>query len=134
MKEFIAFWKNYVNFSDRTTRRGYWMALLFIVIATIVVAIVSVIGDTAGFLPAVITIPLLDDPVLGSIDIVYNVLDVVWYLALIIPSLAIAVRRLRDIGKSWPWIFINFIPLIGTIWYIVLMCTPSVADDGTPVV
>ena len=134
MKEFTAYWKNYVNFSDRTSRRGYWMAFLFLIIATIIVTIVSVIGDAAGFLPAVMTVPLMDDPMLGTIEVVYNVLDVVWFLALIIPSLSIAVRRLRDIGKRWPWLFINFIPLVGSIWFIVLLCTRSVADDGTPVV
>ena len=134
MKEFTAFWKNYVNFSDRTTRRGYWMALLFLILATIVVTIISLIGDAAGILPVVYTVPLLDDPMLGTIEVVYNLLDVVWYIAIILPSLSIAVRRLRDIGKKWPWIFINLIPIIGAIWYIVLMCTRSIADDGTPVV
>ena len=134
MKEFTAYWKNYVNFSDRTTRRGYWMALLFIIIASIIIAIISIIGDAAGFLPAVVTFPLLDDPMLGTVEVVYNVLDVVWFVALIIPSLSIAVRRLRDIGKNWPWLFINLIPIIGSIWFIVLLCTRSIADDGTPVV
>ena len=88
------------------------------------------IGDALGILPMLIT--LIDDPMLGVIG--YNVLDVAWFIALLIPSLSITVRRLRDIGKKWPWIFINFIPIIGSIWFIVLMCTRSVADDGTPVV
>ena len=110
------------------------MALLFLVLATIVVTIISLIGDAAGFLPVVMTVPLLDDPMLGTVDVVYNVLDVAWFLALIIPSISISVRRLRDMGKKWPWLFINLIPIIGSIWYIVLVCSRSVADDGTPVV
>ena len=129
MKEFIAFWKNYVNFSDRTTRRGYWMAFLFIILATIVVAIVSVIGDSVGLFPVVFRLTLE-----GNLEVVYNALDVAWYLVLIIPGLAMAVRRLRDAGKKWTWIFINLILIVGTIWYIVLLCKSSVEDDGTPVV
>ena len=110
------------------------MATLFLILATIVVTIVSLIGDAAGFLPAVLTVPIMDDPMLGTVEVVYNLLDVVWFIALIIPGLSIAVRRLRDVGKKWPWLFINLVPFIGWIWFIVLLCTRSVADDGTPVV
>ena len=134
MKEFVAFWKNYVNFSDRTTRRGYWMAILFILIAALVVGIVSGILETAGILPVLYSVPLFDDPTLGAFEMTYNILDVVWFVALILPQLALTVRRLRDIGKKWPWILIVFIPLVGAIWFIVLMCTRSAQDDGTPVV
>ncbi|MCZ2207601.1 DUF805 domain-containing protein [Cylindrospermopsis raciborskii] len=34
-------------------------------------------------------------------------------------------RRLRDIGKSWLWLFIGLIPIIGSIWLIVLYSQPS---------
>ena len=124
MKEFAAFWKNYVNFSDRTTRRGYWMAYLFIIIAGIVVGIVSGISDAIGLLPIVYTVMYVP----------YNVLDVVWFIALILPTIAISVRRLRDMGKKWTWLFISLVPIVGIIWYIVLLCKPSLPDDGTPVV
>jgi uncharacterized membrane protein YhaH (DUF805 family) len=36
------------------------------------------------------------------------------------------VRRLRDAGKAWPWIFIALVPIIGAIWLIVLLVMPSV--------
>ena len=109
MTEFKAFWQNYANFSDRTTRRGYWMAYLFLIISSVVIGLIS--GAIGTMVPVVI-----------------------FSLAIIVPSLAMSIRRLRDAGKNWPWIFISFVPLIGGIWYIVLLCTPSVADDGTPVV
>jgi uncharacterized membrane protein YhaH (DUF805 family) len=44
-------------------------------------------------------------------------------LALIVPSIAVAVRRLHDQDKSGGWYFIGFIPFIGGIWLLVLMCT-----------
>lgn len=46
-------------------------------------------------------------------------------LALLLPTLAVAVRRLHDIGKGGGWFFISLVPFIGSIWYLVLMCTSS---------
>ena len=42
-------------------------------------------------------------------------------LGLLVPTLAVSVRRLHDIGKGGGWIFINLIPLIGSIWFLVLL-------------
>ena len=49
----------------------------------------------------------------------------IYMMAQIFPSLSIIVRRLRDIGKDWKWMFISLVPLISGIWFIVLMCQPS---------
>lgn len=55
-------------------------------------------------------------------------------LALLVPNLAVTVRRLRDVGKDWPWILIVLIPLIGVIWLLVLLAKPSLPDQNpTPV-
>ena len=48
------------------------------------------------------------------------ILNVIVMLALIIPSLAVSVRRMHDIGKAGGWILVNLIPLIGLIWFILL--------------
>jgi len=109
MTEFKAFWQNYVNFSDRTTRRGYWMAFLFLLIANIIVgAIVGITGLT--------------------------ILTGIWGFVYLLPLLAIWIRRLRDAGMHWAWIFINIIPVIGWIAFIVFLCRPSAEQNGTPVV
>lgn len=50
-------------------------------------------------------------------------------VATIIPGLAMQVRRLHDVGKSGWWIFINCVPFIGTIWYLVLLLTGSKEED-----
>ena len=109
MTEFVNMWKNYVNFSDRTTRRGYWMAFLFYIIIYIVLY---------GLL-------------LGGVAVwPFSI----FALASFLPYLAMAVRRLRDAGRAWTWIFISFVPIVGGIWYIIILCKPSVPDDGIPVV
>ena len=103
MKEYLDMWKNYANFSGRTSVRGYWMAFLFNFIAS---AVFSIIGSI---------------PALAFLAGLYS-------LAALIPGLAITIRRLRDAGQGWGWIFISFVPLVGIIILIVKLCKPSVAS------
>ena len=43
----------------------------------------------------------------------------VYGIVCIIPQIAIDIRRIRDFGKDWKWIFINFVPIFGWIlWFI----------------
>jgi len=51
-------------------------------------------------------------------------------LAVIIAGLAVAVRRLHDVGKSGWFFFIKLIPIIGAIWFLVLMLTDSKAGEN----
>ena len=107
MNEYVAMWKNFANFSDRTSRRGYWMAFL----------INFIIGLVLSVIIAII-------PKLGFISTIYG-------LAVLIPSLAIAVRRLRDAGKHWGWIFITLVPAVGWIILIIMLCKPSASNGAT---
>jgi len=109
MTEFINMWKNFANFKDRTTVRGYWMAYLInIIISFVLGIIVGITGFTA--------------------------ISIIYVVALIIPSLSMMIRRLRDMGRRWTSIFIGLIPCVGIILLIVFLVKPSVPDDGVPVV
>ena len=110
MTEFVNMWKNYVNFSARTTVRGYWMAYLFYFIGTIVLSILGQIASPLSFLMYL------------------------YGLAAFLPTLAMMIRRFRDAGKAWTNVFWLFLPLVGLIIVIVLLCKPSIPDDGVPVV
>ena len=93
---------NYVNFSDRACRSEYWYWFLFVVLGQIVTAIVdSVIGIqlTTG----------------------------IFSLVVLLPGIAVRVRRLHDLDRSGWWLLLGFIPLVGTIILIVWFCT-----RGTP--
>ena len=46
-------------------------------------------------------------------------------LVVLVPALAVSVRRLHDVGKSGWWILISLIPVVGAIWLIVLLCLDS---------
>ena len=53
----------------------------------------------------------------------------IWSLIILVPGLAISIRRLHDIGKSGWWYLINFIPLVGQIIFLVFMCKDSTEDN-----
>ena len=90
--------ENYANFNGRARRKEYWMFFLFNMIFIFVAAMI--------------------DLALGTFPLLY----VIYGLAVIVPSIAVFVRRLHDTGKSGWWFFIALIPFIGGIWLLVLMC------------
>ena len=114
MAEYLNMWKNYANFSDRTTKRGYWMTVL---IGIIVTSILSFLDGRLGL-------------TMGSMV----TLGGIYSLASFIPGLAITIRRLRDAGQPWTNIFWPLLPLIGAIVLIVKLCKDSIPGDGVPVV
>ena len=101
--------KQYADFDGRARRTEYWMFVLFNMIFSVVAVVL--------------------DNVLGIAmeGIGYGPLYGLYVLAMIIPSLAVAVRRLHDTGKSGWMLLIALIPLIGSIWLFVLYVT-----DGNP--
>lgn len=94
---YIKFWKNYTNFSGRARRSEYWYAVL----ANVLVSLVSMIPYVG--------------PVIGGL----------YMIAILVPTLALMVRRLHDLGKDWYYIFFALIPLVGQIIMLVWFCTDS---------
>ncbi|QDH78655.1 DUF805 domain-containing protein [Echinicola soli] len=96
----------YADFNGRARRKEYWMFALFNLLVLIVLSIVAVMLSM----------------VLSS-ELPYILLFGAYTLAIIIPSLAVAVRRLHDIGKSGWMYLVGLIPMIGGIWLLVLLVT-----------
>lgn len=106
---YIAVLKKYAVFKGRARRKEYWMYTLFNLIFGIVAMLIdNLLGITIDYM-------------------YYGFIYVLYTLAMFLPSLAVTVRRLHDINKSGGWFFIIFIPIVGAIWLLVLMCI-----DGTP--
>jgi len=107
MNWYLKVLKNYAVFRGRARRKEYWMFVLFYLIFAIVAVIL--------------------DNVLGTAieNIGYGLFYILYVLAVLIPYLAVTVRRLHDVGKSGWMILIALIPLIGSIWLLVLMCIDS---------
>ena len=112
MNWFIGALQKYADFSGRARRKEFWMFFLFYVIFAVVLTIIDgLIGwGFAG----------------GSIGILYTLFS----LGILLPYLAVTVRRLHDIGKSGWWYFIGLIPIIGGIWLIVLLATAGEPGDN----
>ena len=65
--------------------------------------------------------------VLGQASSLFYVLYVIYGLGVLLPSIGVAIRRLQDTDKSGWWILIVFVPFVGSIILLVLLCI-----EGTP--
>jgi uncharacterized membrane protein YhaH (DUF805 family) len=111
MNWYLKVLKQYADFSGRARRTEYWMFFLFNMIFAFLAAIIDNVLGTA------------------SSELGYGIFYGIYALAMFIPGLAVAVRRLHDVGKSGWMLLIAFIPLIGAIWLLVLLLTDS--QEGT---
>jgi uncharacterized membrane protein YhaH (DUF805 family) len=109
MSYYLEALKKYAVFSGRSRRMEFWYFVLFNIIVAVVLALIdTLLGTTTG---------------VSS----FGLLSGIYSLAVLIPTLAVTVRRLHDIDRTGWWILINLIPLIGTIVLLVFELTP-----GTP--
>jgi len=102
----INYWKkavleNYAEFTGRSRRAEFW----WFVLANILIGIVfNVLVAIASF---------------------FFILYVIFELAILVPNIAIGIRRLHDTGKSGWWLLIALVPFVGAIVLIVFMATDS---------
>ena len=99
MEWYLKVLKNYTKFDGRARRKEYWMFTLFNFIISLVLTLF-----------------------IAELLFLYN-------LAVLIPGLAVAVRRLHDTGRSGWWVLISLIPLIGFIILLVYLLEDS--EDGS---
>jgi len=99
---YTSAWQRAFDFAGRSSRPDFWW---FFLANFIVLFLLNLLGSKNGFFWGIANI---------------------YAVAQILPNLAVTIRRLRDAGKAWPWIFIGLIPIIGTIWLIYLLAQPSV--------
>ena len=90
---------DYAVFTGRSPRSEYWWFALFNILTLTAVSLVGALLHDHGILYT-----------LGS-------------LALLLPSLALAVRRMHDLDRSGWWLLVGFVPVIGTILLLVWFCT-----------
>lgn len=116
--------KRYAQFSGRSQRKEYWMFLLFIFIGSFVLSTLDSLLGLGGSASSYST----HGPGMFMAGSRMNggVLNAIFSLGILVPSIAVTARRLHDIDKSGWWMLIAIIPLIGWIIAIVWYCT-----DGT---
>jgi uncharacterized membrane protein YhaH (DUF805 family) len=103
----------YVGFQGRARRSEFWWWILF----------TFLLGIVAGILDA-----FIDPPIAGQIHLGY--IATIFQLAVLLPSIAVAVRRLHDTDRSGWWLFLALIPLIGAIILIIWYCQKGTAGPN----
>jgi len=93
--------KKYAVFSGRASRTEYWMFLLCNVLIAFVLGLLE--GSLGG----------------------RNILNALYSIVVFVPSIAVSIRRLHDIGRSGWWMLIALIPLAGTIILVVFAIEDS---------
>lgn len=112
MNWYFAVLRNYAGFSGRARRKEYWMFLLFHIIFLVIAIIL--------------------DNMLGLAfkDLGYGPIYLIYTVAVLIPALAVAIRRLHDTGRSGWYILISLIPFIGSLILLVFFASAGDVDDN----
>lgn len=117
IEAYKKFWKGYVDFTGRSTPSDYWFAysahvLIFFayyLLDAVFERMVSATGSMDVF----------------TISVILLLIFFAYGIATVLPGLALTVRRLRDAGYHWAYIFIPLIPFVGIFIFIFLLCQPT---------
>lgn len=108
---------HYADFDGRASRQEYWMfqLMMFIILffGSMFLAITS----------SMLLVSLRSEG--AVLPLALMALIVVFVLGTIVPSIALQVRRLHDIGRSGWWIFLGLVPYIGGLVLLIFYCLPS---------
>lgn len=107
MNWYIEVLRKYAVFSGRASRQEYWMFVL----------INFLIAFGLGSIEGLVGLPM--------------VLSLVYGLAVLIPGLAVLVRRLHDTGRSGWWVLILLVPLVGAVVILIFAVLPSESTDNS---
>ncbi|CCB94074.1 hypothetical protein SALIVB_1816 [Streptococcus salivarius CCHSS3] len=117
IEAYKKFWKGYVDFEGRSTRSDYWFVYLVNVLITFAYFLLQAVF---GGLVAV-----TDSSFLAVISLILLLIFFAYGIVACLPGIALTVRRLRDAGYNWPYIFIPLIPFVGIFILIFLICQPT---------
>jgi aminopeptidase C, putative len=102
MNWYLHVLKNYANFEGRARRKEFWIfSLVSLLIHTVLILTEALLIDTGGLFTKI------------------------YWLAILLPTLAVSARRLHDTDRSGWWQLLVFIPLIGSIVLLVFYCFDS---------
>lgn len=104
--------RRYAEFSGRSRRKEYWMFVLGYVIVAVVLNIVEGILGLTGMVGP------------------YGPLTALFMLAILVPSIAVGIRRLHDTNRSGWWLLLGLVPLIGAIVLIIFFVSDGTSGDN----
>ena len=107
MNWYLYVLKNYATFSGRARRKEYWMFFLFNVLISLGLGVLDVVAGTY------------------SVEYETGFFSALYSLLVLIPSIAVSVRRVHDTNRSGWWVVISLIPIIGILVLFVFTCLDS---------
>lgn len=112
MKWYLLALKKYDVLRGRASRKELGKFLFYnLVFILLAIATDNILGLTAAGLP-------------------YGLFNYVYITAILIPTFAVSIRRLHDVGKSGWFSLIVLVPVLGLIWLIILFCADGVEGDN----
>jgi len=111
MNWYLEAWKKFAVFQGRARRKEYW----FFALINVVVVIALVMADFA-------TGTLNSEAGIGLLSGLYS-------LAVLVPSLAVSVRRLHDVGRSGWWVLLALVPLLGLVILVFALMDSQPGDN-----
>ena len=104
--------KDYANFSGRARRTEFWMfTLVNLIVMIVLYGLAMALKD-------------------GAVGTIFLVLYYAYALAVLVPSIAVAVRRLHDTNRSGWWWLLGFVPIVGAIVLIVFYATAGTVGEN----
>ncbi|TDW88059.1 MULTISPECIES: DUF805 domain-containing protein [Kribbella] len=114
MTWFITALRKYAVFNGRARRKEYW----YFVLVTVIIG--------AGLLRLLDVVLGLTYGRRGT----FGILQTLWWLGTLLPTIAVSVRRLHDTNRTGWWWLIHFVPVVGTIVYLVFAVQPGTAASN----
>ena len=112
MSWYVDALKKYAVFNGRSRRREYWVFSLCNLMVFVVFVVIQ--GLRLGM----------------AAELAMAVIETLFFLAVLIPALAVAVRRLHDTGRSGWWLLIGFVPIVGLVVLIVFLVLDSQTGEN----
>ena len=117
IEAYKKFWKGYVDFTGRSTSSDYWFAYSAHVLTFFAYYLLDAVFERMAAETGSMDV--------FTISVILLLIFFAYGIATVLPGIAITVRRLRDAGYNWPYIFIPLIPFVGIFIFIFLLCQPT---------
>ena len=132
LKSYFTTWKKAFEFQGRSTRKDYWVFQFFSLLVAVLSYIFVVLSNYFSYLKNIETGDELTLGIVGLLSLIIAILGFITTLILlgsIWVGLPLTVRRIRDVGMKWQWIFFACLPYIGTFLFALIFLTrPSVEE------
>jgi uncharacterized membrane protein YhaH (DUF805 family) len=119
MNWYLEVLKKYAVFDGRARRKEYWFFILFNVLISMALGFIDRLMENV--------VPETDLGIFGGGTYVgfLGIFSGIYALGVMIPVMAVSVRRLHDTGRSGWWLLINFMPVIGAVVFFYFMILDS---------